>query len=359
MNRKQIYYFIATCLTLSINNDNKERVLKILKSKSINWIDCVDISSNHYVLTTLFCSLRKSNLLKFLPSDLVSYLEEMTTINRNRNIQIIKDIHEINNLFLKNKITPIFLKGSANMLAGLYEDLGERMVGDIDLIVSKDEYLKSINLLESNGYHDFGNLAYNRPGHIHYKRLKKDNQIAAIEIHNKFLFHKKYDKEFNFDFIKREIQYFGRYNVLSYKNKINYSIISHQINDYGYCYKNINFRTAYDVLLLSKKTSALDAINSLDKLTNPLNCFLATCFELFQKPLSLKYNMNGSTKKYMKVFKSQLTDLKIAKRRIFWIKFYLKFQDRLEIICRSLHQKEYRKWAIERLKSKISKNVFN
>ena len=49
-------------------------------------------------------------------------------------------------------------------------------------------------------------------------------------------------------------------------------------------------RNAYDVFLLSKKTNAKDAVNALDKLTNPLNCFLAACYEVFNKVDSLEYN---------------------------------------------------------------------
>jgi len=62
---------------------------------------------------------------------------------------------------------------------------------------------------------------------------------------------------------------------LSDANKLNLSIIANQINDHGFDYKTMALRNAYDVFLLSKKTNAKEAVNALDKLTNPLNCFLA------------------------------------------------------------------------------------
>ena len=77
---------------------------------------------------------------------------------------------------------------------------------------------------------------------------------------------------------------------MSYANKLNLSIIANQINDNGFYYKTMALRNAYDVFLLSKKTNAKDAVNTLDKLTNPLNCFLAACYEVFNTVDSLEYN---------------------------------------------------------------------
>ena len=77
---------------------------------------------------------------------------------------------------------------------------------------------------------------------------------------------------------------------MSYANKLNLSIIANQINDSGFYYKRMALRNAYDVFLLSKKTNAKDAVNTLNKLSHPLNCFLAACYEVFNKVDSLEYS---------------------------------------------------------------------
>ena len=79
-------------------------------------------------------------------------MEHITNINRERNKQIISQAKELNNLLLANNITPIFLKGTGNLLAGIYEDIAERMVGDIDFIFSKEDYPKAITILREFGY---------------------------------------------------------------------------------------------------------------------------------------------------------------------------------------------------------------
>ena len=75
-------------------------------------------------------------------------MEHITNINRERNDQIITQAKDLNTLLLANNITPIFLKGTGNLLAGLYEDIAERMVGDIDFIFSKEDYPKAITVIK-------------------------------------------------------------------------------------------------------------------------------------------------------------------------------------------------------------------
>ena len=50
-------------------------------------------------------------------------MKHITNINRERNKQIITQAIELNNLLLANNITPIFLKGTGNLLAGIYVDI--------------------------------------------------------------------------------------------------------------------------------------------------------------------------------------------------------------------------------------------
>ncbi|MDD7913381.1 nucleotidyltransferase family protein [Polaribacter ponticola] len=272
MSYKEELYFIAACLTISFDNKNRLKVEKLLKSNSIDWDNLVKISTGHYVFPALYCNLKREDFLHYLPEDLVSYMKHITTLNRKRNLQIICQAKELNNLLLVNKVTPIFLKGTGNLLAGLYNDVAERMVGDIDFLFSQEDYPKAIKLLRANGYFDVGKYDFDFPEQRHYVRLKKDNYIAAVEIHKGLLI-EKYSNEFNYNFVKKSLQIINGVSVLSYSNKLNLSIIASQINDRRYYYKTIALRNAYDVFLLSKKTNAKDAINSLKKLNQPLNFF--------------------------------------------------------------------------------------
>ena len=315
MNYKETLFFIAKCLTISVEDRNKEAIEKQLQSNNIDWDAVVKVSTAHYVFPALYCNLKRANFLHYLPEELVTYMEYITKLNRERNEQIITQAKELNTLLLTNSITPIFLKGTGNLLAGIYDDVAERMVGDIDFIFSKEDYPKAITILIDFGYSEVTKYEYYFPSDKHYRRLQKENNIAAVEIHSEILGIEKYRKEFNYSVVKKDSQVIDGIRVLSDANKLNLSIIANQINDHGFEYKTMALRNAYDVFLLSKKTNAKEAVNALDKLTNPLNCFLAACYEIFNKVDSLEYNNTKMSASYLSVFNNQFTNSKTTKRR--------------------------------------------
>ena len=339
MNYKETLFFIAKCLTISLEEKNRQEIEKQLKSTSIDWDAVVKVSTAHYVFPALYCNLKRADFLHYLPQELVSYMEYITNINRGRNEQIINQAKELNTLLLANNITPIFLKGTGNLLAELYEDIAERMVGDIDFLFSKEDYPKAISVLTKNRYSFVDKIPYELDFR-HYPRLKKENNIAAIEIHKQVIDIKKNTNEFNFSFLNKDSQLINGVAVLSYANKLNLSIISNQINDNGFLYKTMPLRNAYDVFLLSKKTNAKAAVNTLDKLTNPLNCFLAACYEVFNKVDSLEYNPTIEVDSYLRDFKRYI--LNNERKNMRYIKFYITVNSWLFILYKSIFHKEYR-----------------
>jgi hypothetical protein len=353
LNYKETLFFIAKCLTISLENKNRQEIEKQLKSRSIDWDTVVKLSTSHTVFPALYCNFKRADFLKYLPVDLVDYMKYITDLNRDRNTQILHQAQGLNSLLLANSITPIFLKGTGNLLAGIYEDIAERMVGDIDFIFSKEDYPKAIKVLREFGYSCQRKLKYNCPTNRHYSRLIKENDIASIEIHSALInITKKYTNEFNYSFVEKDIQVINGVSVLSYANKLNLSIISNQINDNGFYYKTMALRNAYDVFLLSKKTNAKDAVYSLDKLSHPLNCFLAACFQVFNTVDSLVYDKNSKTASYLRDFYSQFTNPTQKMNKHKRIKRCLFIKSRLNVLYKALVYKEYRVWLFNVLTDK-------
>ncbi|MDA9093220.1 hypothetical protein N9J92_05125 [Polaribacter sp.] len=111
-------------------------------------------------------------------------------------------------------------------------------------------------------------------------------------------------------------------------------------------------RNGYDVFLLSKKTNAKAAVNALDKLTNPLNCFLAACDAVFNTVDSLKYNNTKKVESYLRVFNSQFNNKEQTKRKHNRIKIYLFIKSRVNILYKAIIYKEYRVWLYNRVTDK-------
>ena len=353
MNYKETFFFVAKCLTISFEEKKRDEIEIILKTTEVDWDAIVKVSTAHYVFPALYCNLKRADFLQYLPHKLVSYMEHITNINRERNKQIILQAKDLNSVLLTNKIRPIFLKGTGNLLAGIYDDIAERMVGDIDFIFSKEDYLKAIAILREFGYSEVIKRKYHYPDfdNKHFRRLQKEKNIAAIEIHSELLGIKKYRSEFNYSFVGQDSQVINGVTVLSYANKLNLSIIANQINDDGFYYKMMPLRNAYDVFLLSKKISAKNAVHTLDKLTNPLNCFLAACYEVFDGVDSLEYNKTIKTALYLRDFNSHFTNPIIIKK-FTHIKIYLFIKSRVNTLYKSIIYKEYRVWLFKRVTDK-------
>lgn len=343
MKYKETLLFIAKSLTITLEEKNRAEIKSILKSSDVDWDVFVKLSTSHNVFTTIYLNFKRANFLRYLPDDLVDYMKYITNLNKSRNLQILKQVKELNNLLLANNITPIFLKGVSNLWAGIYQNVSERTIGDIDFIFSNEDYPKAITVLRDYGYSDVEKRKYYDPETRHHRRLQKKNHIAAIEIHKELII-EDYTSEFNFNLIKKDIQIIKGVCILSYANKLNLSIISFQINDNGFYYKTMSLRNAYDVFLLSKKTNAKVAVTLYDKLTNPLNCFLAACYEVFNKIDSLEYNYNKKTESYLRALNKNYTNRNKAKIQYKIIKTYLSFKSKLIILQKSLIYKEYRFW---------------
>ncbi len=344
MSYKDVLYFVAMCLTISQEKKNKQIIEARLKKNDIDWEFVVEVSTGHYVFPAMYCALKREGFLTYLPQELLNFMEYVADTNRDRNIQIISQAKELNTLLLSHNITPIFIKGTANLLAGLYSDITERMVGDIDFLFSSQDYPKAIRVLKENGYYYQDDEPERlMPEHRHYPRLIKKDHIAAIEIHDKLLI-EKYANEFNYNTINNSIQIVDDFAMLSEAHMLNFSILANQINDYGYLYRRITLRSAYDVFLLSKKVSATNAVNSVGVLSHPLHCFLAACEEVFNSPDSLTYTQTIQTKAYLKLFKEQFTNPRKAKRRHTRIKTYLYLKKVLTILYKYISYKKYRTW---------------
>ena len=345
MSYKDVFYFVAMCLTISQEKKNKQIIEDRLKKNDIDWEFVVEVSTGHYVFPAMYCALKREGFLTYLPQELLDFMEHVADTNRDRNTQIISQAQDLNTLLLSHNITPIFIKGTANLLAGLYNDIAERMVGDIDFLFSSQDYPKALKVLKENGYYKQKELApkYPYPWSKHYPRLIKKEAIAAIEIHDKLLI-EGYTQNFNYNTIKSSIQVVDNFAMLSEANMLNLSILANQINDYRFHYKTISLRNAYDVFLLSKKVSATNAVNSISKLSHPLHCFLAACGEVFNSPDSLTHTQTKQTKAYLKLFKEQFTNPRKAKRRNTRIKFFNSAKLVFSTLWKAILYKKYRVW---------------
>lgn len=347
MNYKETLFFIGKCLTISYEEHNFSIVEKQIKSDQINWDNVVKVATAHYVFPALYCNLKRKNLTQHLPKELVAYMKHITDLNRERNTQIIEQAKEINELLLANNIKAVFLKGTSYLLQGLYEDIAERMVGDIDFLVQKNQYQKTINLLKNNLYKTNVKDKHIIFKSIHYPKMVKDGAICAIEIHHKIIL-SKYSNYYNYKLFYKNHRVIQNIHIPSNDNQILHNVINKQFSDRGRFYKSVSLRNCYDLFKLATIKNPLESINNNPYHLNNFNSYLGITSKVFNSYL-ISYNKTLKDRIKISEIYFFLNFPSISNLNKFLIKNYFKYKSRVVLIFTSVYKTSHRNYLIDKL----------
>ncbi|MGJ8592072.1 MAG: nucleotidyltransferase family protein [Aquaticitalea sp.] len=240
--------------------DSDDATLKDRLS-TIDWDPVVKVSSEHLVLPAIYCRLQQKHLLQYLPEDLVLYLNELTELNRQRNRSLLTEVEQISTLFKSYNINHVFIKGTA-LLAGTYfEDLGERMIGDIDILVASDDINQAFELLVRDGYSDLLPFNYEVKNYRHRPRQISETRIGAIELHDQLLKH-KYNHLLDKETVLKQKETVHGIPIPSAEHLIWNTILGQQVNDRSYYYNILNLKGLFDVMVVGLP-KRMDIISSL------------------------------------------------------------------------------------------------
>ena len=352
MTYSDALFFIGKCLTLDHYPVRIEEVRKTILSGLVEWEQVVWVSTGQFVFPALHLQLKRAGLLPELPAELVEYMEEFTGQNRERNRQIINEALEITTLLNQNNISPIFLKGSAHLLEGLYGDIGERMVGDIDFLVDDQEMVLAADLLLRIGYVTTEEYI---PKYLklfkHYPRLRNDNRVAAIEIHRQILNRPAYKAIDGKTLIQKRIKLNlpSSAFVLCNKHQIIHNILHVQIADLGYYYGVFSLRQVYDLYQLSQKENVLKVVSDFGKFFHPMNANLALANKLLGDPPCLPYEHNWQSKLFLGRFQRHINYPGLGRISHAILYLFQRFSNYGIQLVRSIYIKEIRHSLYSRL----------
>ena len=227
-------------------------LIKVLFSQKINLNDfnkinfesLIKIASSHLILPSLYSNLKKRKFLQYIPTDLKEYLQNIYEINYNRNLNILQEAKHLSRLLKDQKINFSFIKGIYYLRMGIYLDKGERMIGDIDMIVDKKHLTKAIKVLNDYGYKNEYNFIKWKKRHL--PGFKKSGGIANVELHTEFLLPKGrryFNNEIFFKNFKKKISKIHLFLICLY---------SYQINDYAYLKASYSYRNILDLFKIEK-----------------------------------------------------------------------------------------------------------
>jgi putative nucleotidyltransferase-like protein len=144
-----------------------------------DWEALISVADRHLLLPALWKSLCRAGLISELEPDVRDFLNEIYSLNAGRNSRIKSQATEVVDAFSRAGIASMLLKGAVFLFEAAAEDLGERMMLDLDVLVPERDLTRSISLLQELGYAAIGNqeLAH------HHPPLVRQGDIASVEVH--------------------------------------------------------------------------------------------------------------------------------------------------------------------------------
>ncbi len=298
MNKSQTYYFIGRVLSLDFVPGNKIIIASQISDNKVNWPGFVKLGSDKLVLPALYYQLSKHGLTSLMPADLTQYLGEVYQLNQQRNQNVIKLSAFLRDLLQKHGIKTLFMKGTGNILDGLYQDIGVRMVYDVDVLVDESKMLDAANLLIKEGFitqKKFNPRALDST--MHYPILLREDYVAGVEVHCKpAQYH--YDKVFNNNRVwagKKLSEQTPGFFTMDYKSRIVHSFMHAQLMHNGHYHADVSHRDLYDLLLLSQKEDLFNTFIEFDYYTGASIAYLKLMHKVFDlaMPSVLMQNRSG------------------------------------------------------------------
>lgn len=255
MTNKELFYFVGKCLSFEEHAGFRDEIIAKIQAGSIDWEKFVTFGSDHLIIPTVYLKFKALKIIEFLPNELLEFFKEIYGLNHERNTKIRDQVQAINSILNRNNIYPTYLKGVGNLLDGLYSHVGERIIGDIDLLVPENDYMTDVQLMKEAGYASDSTVYTDVKYLRHYPPLVRDGFPASIEIHQK-VEKDSYKSWFNSAVIETEKimpNKLGSCYVLSDKHNIIFNFLHGQIHHDGHLNGIMSLRDLYDLYLLSKK----------------------------------------------------------------------------------------------------------
>ncbi len=353
MNSAELFNFAGRCLALDENPDFCPEIRDKLSIEA-NSDDLIWLCSNHLVLPALYLKFKKHGLLDVFPAEYTLQLKEIYEMNRDSNMKILQQMDGISAMLAREDITHVYLKGAGNLLGQVYEDAGERMIGDIDFLVREEDFEKATGILMASGYlspWQAGHAAFLPPDHHHFPRLTKRNEPATVEIHRipvKAQFARRFTSEMIFS---QAMPVAGKTHALvpSHKHRFIQNFIHSQLSNSGYRRFTPSLRDYYDGYLLSKKVITREVLQTVEETAKVrvFYCLLARTFHLQRT-----FTEDARVKRYIRRFDwwQQHPGAHHAYLRVNRL-YFLIFGAYLLTAIKSVYSKPYRRFTWMRLKN--------
>jgi hypothetical protein len=181
-DRTRTLFFLCGCLSPAGTSEDTDLIAEAMRRDEVSWEILADLASYYLVAPTLWTALSAKGLIGHAPEDFAEYLSVVHDANLERNRAIKTQVEQTVRLLNSCGVEPAPLKGAALLLTGPEENLGSRMMIDIDLLVSQELLEVAARRLREEGYVNHES-AESAKGCQHLPPMVHPAWPASIELH--------------------------------------------------------------------------------------------------------------------------------------------------------------------------------
>jgi Uncharacterised nucleotidyltransferase len=160
-----------------------------LPTNEAEWQRVLHLSSSYLVAPILRRAYQEHGLVSSLPADVVEFLDAVYTLNLESNLRYQDQLAQLIQALNNTGVRPLLLKGAATLVGGLYPKPGERMIGNIDVLIPPAKLARPVEHLCAAGYQPVaaeGELPKTEDyglKHHHYPAIYSLDWPAPVELH--------------------------------------------------------------------------------------------------------------------------------------------------------------------------------
>jgi len=241
---------LCRCLKRGMDRAEKSQLRDELTSADDGLTGLISLASEQYLTPALYCALIEIDLLVCLPGELQTYLAGVYKLNLERNEDLKKQALETAATLNGIDIEPVLLKGGVHLFHPAFDDLGSRMMVDIDMMVPKAKLEHCIEVLKTDGYVPEGiEWTY------HFPAMERPGDRATLELHAEAAEQRSVlpaDEALS-DAVPIDAGSGVRLKSLSPTHQVWHNIFHAQVQDRNYVLGTLPVRQIYDFAALNER----------------------------------------------------------------------------------------------------------
>lgn len=252
-HRSAAFRLICACLSARTTEEMDAAPVLAAAVPRLNWVEFVQLATDHLVAPIIGRRIEQSGLHAEVPELIRRYFDAMLRLNRIRNSELQREAVEIIAACNGVDVVPLFIKGAAGLLTGLYEDPGVRIMSDLDILVPLSRGVDCVDCLAAIGF--VRSETIDPPLHG-FGAFSRASGSATIDLHRDALAHPCDALLPACDVLQGATHHrIGGHAFATPcpTHQVILNVGHAQLNDHGYAYGHLSLRSLYDLSLIARK----------------------------------------------------------------------------------------------------------